>query len=73
MKTTKPKKAAKAKYTFIIYESAQDGWFWRCRHRNGHIVADGAEGYASKAKLRRALKNLLGAIHDVDDFEIIEL
>ncbi len=34
-------------------------WYWRVRSkRNGKIVADGAEGYASKSNLRRAVLRL---------------
>lgn len=29
-------------------------WYWRLRSANGRIVADGAEGYATKGNARRA-------------------
>jgi uncharacterized protein YegP (UPF0339 family) len=30
------------------------GWYWRLRARNGRIVADGAEAYATRSGVRRA-------------------
>lgn len=30
-------------------------WHWRSRSRNGRITADGAEGYATKSGVRRAI------------------
>ncbi|WP_424013611.1 HVO_2922 family protein [Halorubrum xinjiangense] len=33
---------------FEIYEDAGGDWRWRLRHRNGNIVADSGEGYASR-------------------------
>jgi len=34
---------------FEIYEDAADEWRWRLRHRNGNVVADSGEGYASRS------------------------
>ncbi|EMA68050.1 HVO_2922 family protein [Halorubrum kocurii] len=34
---------------FEIYEDAGGKWRWRLRHRNGNIVADSGEGYASRS------------------------
>lgn len=34
-------------------------WYWRVRsNRNGKIIMDGAEGYATKRNLLRAIDNL---------------
>jgi uncharacterized protein YegP (UPF0339 family) len=33
-------------------------WYWRLRARNGRIVADGAEGYASKRNAIRAVRRV---------------
>jgi hypothetical protein len=33
-------------------------WRWRLRAKNGKIIADGGEGYSSKAKVRRAINRL---------------
>lgn len=42
--------------------SAPDGWRWRLRAANGKITADGAEGYASSGKVRRAVKRLFDVL-----------
>ncbi|MFT4945921.1 MAG: hypothetical protein ACI8TL_000149 [Natronomonas sp.] len=34
---------------FEIYEDAGEEWRWRLRHRNGRILADSGEGYASRS------------------------
>ncbi len=34
---------------FEIYEDAGEEWRWRLRHRNGNIVADSGQGYASRS------------------------
>jgi len=72
----------KPKYAFEIYREhnpnprsvAKDSpilhWYWRCRHRNGKIIADGAEGYSSKAKLIRSLENLINGIQSSEIKEI---
>ncbi|RAW46069.1 hypothetical protein DQW50_06260 [Halorubrum sp. 48-1-W] len=40
---------------FEIYEDAGDEWRWRLRHRNGNIVADSGEGYASRSNAVEAV------------------
>lgn len=37
-----------------VYRDRAGQWRWRARARNGLIVADGAEGYASKRNALRA-------------------
>lgn len=37
----------------------EEEWYWRLRARNGRIVADGAEGYASERNVRQAIERLL--------------
>jgi uncharacterized protein YegP (UPF0339 family) len=34
---------------FEIYEDAGEEWRWRLRHRNGRILADSGQGYASRS------------------------
>ncbi len=34
---------------FEIYEDAAEEWRWRLRHRNGNVIADSGEGYASRS------------------------
>lgn len=33
-------------------------WYWRLRARNGRIIADGAEAYATRAGVRKAIRRL---------------
>ena len=47
-----------SKATFEVYEDAGEQWRWRLRHRNGNIIADGAEGYASKQKAEQGLESV---------------
>jgi uncharacterized protein YegP (UPF0339 family) len=45
-----------------IYEDAAGEWRWRIVARNGRIVADSGEGYATKSNAKRAAERLRGAI-----------
>ena len=40
---------------FEIYEDAADEWRWRLRHRNGNIIADSGDGYASRSNAVEAV------------------
>ena len=40
---------------FEIYEDAADEWRWRLRHRNGNVIADSGEGYASRSNAVEAV------------------
>ena len=40
-------------------------WRWRLVARNGKIIGDGAEGYATKGNLRRAISLLRRSTHAV--------
>lgn len=40
---------------FEIYPDKSGDWRWRLRAANGRIVADSAEGYASKRNVNRAI------------------
>lgn len=43
------------KHTIEFYTSRKQ-WYWRMRSiRNQKIVADGAEGYATKSNVKRAI------------------
>ena len=48
----------KRKYRLQYYQNENNQWYWRLLSSNGKIVADGAEGYASKPNLLRAVKKL---------------
>ena len=43
---------------FELYRDAREEYRWRLRHRNGRIIADSGEGYASKQKCRQGLKSV---------------
>ena len=43
---------------FEIYEDAGDEWRWRLRHRNGNILGDSGEGYASRSSAVEAVTNV---------------
>lgn len=45
-----------------IYKGKKGGWYIRIVARNGKIVADGGEPYASKANAIRAAKRLMGCL-----------
>jgi uncharacterized protein YegP (UPF0339 family) len=42
-----------------IFKGVTGVWFWRVRARNGKIVADGAESYANRSSVKRAVKAFL--------------
>ncbi|WP_418285542.1 HVO_2922 family protein [Halorubrum sp. DTA46] len=43
---------------FEIYEDAGGEWRWRLRHRNGNILGDSGEGYASRSSAVEAVTNV---------------
>lgn len=47
------------------YQDKQGQWRWRVRAGNGLIVADSAEGYASRRNVRRAWLATFQVIADV--------
>ena len=50
---------------FELYEDRAGQYRWRLRHRNGNVIADSGEGYASRQKCQQGLhsvrRNALGA------------
>ncbi len=65
-----------SKATFEVYEDNAEQWRWRLKHRNGNVIADSSEGYASKQKAKQGLdsvrSNAPGAYvedHSTDDPE----
>jgi amphi-Trp domain-containing protein len=44
--------------TFELYEDSAGDHRWRLRHRNGNIIADGGQGYASKQKARQGMRSV---------------
>ena len=47
---------------FEVYRDAAGEWRWRLRAGNGRVVADGAEGYASRRNVYRALNDVPGHV-----------
>ncbi|WP_244605299.1 HVO_2922 family protein [Halorussus halobius] len=43
---------------FEVYEDAAGEYRWRLVHRNGRILADSGEGYASRSNARRAVETV---------------
>ena len=51
--------SGKAKNPDFEYFPGSDGdWYWHFEAANGKVTADGAEGYASKANVQRAIANV---------------
>lgn len=49
---------------FEIYKDKGGDWRWRLRARNGRIVADSAEGYASKRNVKNAVLTTVLVLED---------
>jgi len=54
--TDPPSNASKA--TFEVFKDAASEWRWRLVHDNGNVIADSAEGYASKQRARSGLESV---------------
>jgi uncharacterized protein YegP (UPF0339 family)/predicted phage tail protein len=54
-----------SKARFELFEDRGGGHRWRLRHRNGNVIADSGEGYASRQKCQQGMhsvmRNALGA------------
>ncbi|WP_158853515.1 DUF1508 domain-containing protein [Halorhabdus sp. CUG00001] len=53
-----PPEDRESQATFEAYEDNASEYRWRLRHDNGHILADGGEGYDSRANLARAIDSV---------------
>ncbi|ATW87055.1 hypothetical protein halTADL_0235 [Halohasta litchfieldiae] len=49
-----------SKARFELYEDSEGKWRWRLVHRNGNIIADGSQGYASTQKAKQGLDSVVG-------------
>jgi uncharacterized protein YegP (UPF0339 family) len=56
--------------TFEVYEDAADEWRWRLRHRNGNIIADSGEGYASRSGVEDAVERAKEYAPDADVLDV---
>jgi uncharacterized protein YegP (UPF0339 family) len=57
-------------WTFWIYQDNKGKWRWRLLARNKKIVADGAEGYSSKANVVRAVKRFMAMMGKAEKFAV---
>lgn len=49
---------------YEVYADQAGEWRWRAVARNGKIVADGSEGYASERNAKRALTAFQAAVRE---------
>ena len=45
-------------YALTVYQDASREWRWRIVHKNGNIIADSGEGYATHSSAVRAARRL---------------
>jgi uncharacterized protein YegP (UPF0339 family) len=59
---------------FELYRDKADEYRWRLLHKNGNILADSGEGYASRQKARQGLDSVRSNVGDdaKADFEVYE-
>jgi len=59
---------------FEVYRDRADEWRWQLIHKNGTVLADSGEGYASRRGARAAVDRVRETIEegDEDDFEVFE-
>ena len=50
--------AAESLARFEVFRDRADEWRWRLVHRNGNVIADGGEGYASKQNALKGLRSV---------------
>jgi amphi-Trp domain-containing protein len=66
-----PGETGDSKADFELYADKAEKWRWRLVHRNGRIVADSGQGYASKQKAKQGLRsvrqNVRGAPVETED------
>lgn len=56
--TPGPRGQTTSEYHFTVFQDGGGLWRWRILARNGRVVADSGEGYASKANAHRAVDDL---------------
>ncbi|SNR44865.1 Uncharacterized conserved protein YegP, UPF0339 family [Halorubrum vacuolatum] len=56
--------------TVEIYEDNAGEWRWRLIHRNGNLIADSGEGYASKGGVEDAVERLKQYAADADILDV---
>lgn len=63
----------RASSRYVVFQDRSGAWRWRLVARNGRIVADGAEGYASRRNVLRAIAALAGVVEEAHRVEIRDL
>ena len=56
--------------TIEVYEDNAGEWRWRLIHRNGNLIADSGEGYASKGGVEDAVERLKTYAGDADILDV---
>jgi len=56
--------------TLEVYRDKRGGWRWRLVVCNGRIVADGAEGYASRRNAQRAARRMLAQVRQAVELTV---
>ncbi len=51
-----------SKATFELYEDEGDEYRWRLRHDNGHMIAHGGQGYASRGGAEHSVDRIRGYV-----------
>jgi uncharacterized protein YegP (UPF0339 family) len=54
---------------FEIYQDVAGEWRWRPRAKNGQLLANGGEGFASRSNVIRSLKAVRQAVAKAKDHE----
>ncbi len=62
--------AGDANATFELYADEGGDYRWRLRHRNGNVIADSGEGYASKSNATDAIERVRAHVPDADVLEV---
>lgn len=57
---------------FELYADDAGNYRWRLLHRNGNILADSGEGYASRSNARRAVETVRKVAADQENFDLYE-
>ena len=60
-------KGKAANPAFEYFEGEDGDWYWHFEAANGKVTADGAEGYASKSNVKRAIENVKALLRDLQD------
>lgn len=52
---------------FEVYLGVSGRWYWRLRAANGLVIADGSEGYATRANAFRAARRAVNVALTAED------